>query len=117
MPSIAGRWQHRREPGSLLYQNAALLLREAEIGHRRRVRLEPLDHVEQHPDVAVGGVGDEHVHPGVDQRGGPLPGLAEVADGRADEYAQLALQIMENDYLNGETIRIDGALRFPAKPS
>lgn len=37
--------------------------------------------------------------------------------GRADEYAQLALQIMENDYLNGETIRIDGALRFPAKPS
>ena len=37
--------------------------------------------------------------------------------GRADEYAQLAVQIMENDYLNGETIRIDGALRFPAKPS
>ncbi len=37
--------------------------------------------------------------------------------GRADEYAQLALQIMENDYLNGETIRIDGALRFPAKPN
>lgn len=35
--------------------------------------------------------------------------------GRADEYAQLALQIMENDYLNGEAIRIDGALRFPAK--
>jgi NAD(P)-dependent dehydrogenase (short-subunit alcohol dehydrogenase family) len=35
--------------------------------------------------------------------------------GRADEYAQLALQIAENDYLNGETIRIDGALRFPAK--
>ena len=36
--------------------------------------------------------------------------------GRADEYAQLALQIAENDYLNGESIRIDGALRFPAKP-
>jgi NAD(P)-dependent dehydrogenase (short-subunit alcohol dehydrogenase family) len=32
--------------------------------------------------------------------------------GRADEYAQLAMQIVENDYLNGETIRIDGALRF-----
>jgi NAD(P)-dependent dehydrogenase (short-subunit alcohol dehydrogenase family) len=32
--------------------------------------------------------------------------------GRADEYAQLALQIVENDYLNGEVIRIDGALRF-----
>jgi NAD(P)-dependent dehydrogenase (short-subunit alcohol dehydrogenase family) len=32
--------------------------------------------------------------------------------GRADEYASLALQIVENDYLNGEVIRIDGALRF-----
>lgn len=32
--------------------------------------------------------------------------------GRADEYAKLALQIVENDYLNGEVIRIDGALRF-----
>src|SRR6195952_3805852 len=32
--------------------------------------------------------------------------------GRADEYAQLALQIVENDYLNGEVIRIDGPLRF-----
>jgi NAD(P)-dependent dehydrogenase (short-subunit alcohol dehydrogenase family) len=32
--------------------------------------------------------------------------------GRADEYAQLAMQIVENDYLNGEVIRIDGAQRF-----
>ncbi len=32
--------------------------------------------------------------------------------GHADEYAQLALQIAQNDYLNGETIRIDGAQRF-----
>jgi len=32
--------------------------------------------------------------------------------GRADEYAQLALQIVDNDYLNGTTVRIDGALRF-----
>jgi NAD(P)-dependent dehydrogenase (short-subunit alcohol dehydrogenase family) len=32
--------------------------------------------------------------------------------GRPDEYAKLALQIVDNDYLNGETIRIDGALRF-----
>ena len=32
--------------------------------------------------------------------------------GSADEYAKLALQIVENDYLNGEVIRIDGALRF-----
>ncbi|MGE9809456.1 SDR family NAD(P)-dependent oxidoreductase [Janibacter sp. G1551] len=32
--------------------------------------------------------------------------------GHADEYANLALQIVDNDYLNGTTIRIDGALRF-----
>ena len=45
-----------------------------------RVALEPLDHVEQQPDVAVGGVGDEHVHARLDERGGALPGVAEVAD-------------------------------------
>ena len=33
--------------------------------------------------------------------------------GRADEYAQLAHHIAENVYLNGETIRLDGALRLP----
>jgi NAD(P)-dependent dehydrogenase (short-subunit alcohol dehydrogenase family) len=32
--------------------------------------------------------------------------------GHADEYARLAVQIAENDYLNGEVIRIDGAQRF-----
>ena len=35
--------------------------------------------------------------------------------GRADEYALLACQIAENVYLNGETIRLDGALRFTPK--
>ena len=32
--------------------------------------------------------------------------------GDPDEYATLALHIVENDYLNGTTIRIDGAQRF-----
>jgi NAD(P)-dependent dehydrogenase (short-subunit alcohol dehydrogenase family) len=32
--------------------------------------------------------------------------------GRPDEYAQLAQAIIEHDYLNGETIRMDGALRM-----
>jgi NAD(P)-dependent dehydrogenase (short-subunit alcohol dehydrogenase family) len=31
---------------------------------------------------------------------------------RPDEYAQLALAIVEHDYLNGEVIRLDGALRM-----
>jgi NAD(P)-dependent dehydrogenase (short-subunit alcohol dehydrogenase family) len=35
--------------------------------------------------------------------------------GRADEYAKLALHIADNVYLNGETIRLDGALRFTPK--
>jgi NAD(P)-dependent dehydrogenase (short-subunit alcohol dehydrogenase family) len=32
--------------------------------------------------------------------------------GLPDEYAQLACAILENAYLNGETIRLDGALRM-----
>ncbi len=32
--------------------------------------------------------------------------------GNAPEFAQLARQIMENPYLNGETIRLDGAIRM-----
>lgn len=35
--------------------------------------------------------------------------------GRPDEYARLALEIANNDFLNGEVIRIDGALRFNAR--
>ena len=32
--------------------------------------------------------------------------------GRPDEYAQLAVAIIEHDYLNGEVIRMDGSLRM-----
>ena len=32
--------------------------------------------------------------------------------GAADEFASLALHIIENAMLNGETIRLDGALRM-----
>ncbi len=35
--------------------------------------------------------------------------------GIADEYASLAMQIVENGYLNGETIRLDGGIRMPPK--
>ena len=33
--------------------------------------------------------------------------------GYPEEFARLAVNILENDYVNGETIRIDGALRMP----
>ncbi|WP_403023287.1 SDR family oxidoreductase [Salinibacterium sp. GXW1014] len=32
---------------------------------------------------------------------------------RPSEYAQLALMLVEHDYLNGEVVRMDGALRMP----
>jgi NAD(P)-dependent dehydrogenase (short-subunit alcohol dehydrogenase family) len=32
--------------------------------------------------------------------------------GRPDEYADLAVFLLEHDYLNGETVRLDGALRM-----
>jgi NAD(P)-dependent dehydrogenase (short-subunit alcohol dehydrogenase family) len=35
--------------------------------------------------------------------------------GRPAEYAALVQHICENDYLNGDVIRLDGALRFPPK--
>jgi NAD(P)-dependent dehydrogenase (short-subunit alcohol dehydrogenase family) len=35
--------------------------------------------------------------------------------GRPEEYAQLACHIAENGMLNGETIRLDGALRMPPR--
>jgi NAD(P)-dependent dehydrogenase (short-subunit alcohol dehydrogenase family) len=35
--------------------------------------------------------------------------------GRPAEYAQLAVSIAENPMLNGETIRLDGALRMPPR--
>lgn len=35
--------------------------------------------------------------------------------GQPDEYAQLAADIVQNSYLNGTVIRLDGAVRLPAR--
>ena len=35
--------------------------------------------------------------------------------GDPDEFAHLAYHIVENDYLNGETIRVDGGIRMQPK--
>jgi hypothetical protein len=35
--------------------------------------------------------------------------------GRPEEFALLVESIVRNPYLNGENIRLDGALRFPPK--
>jgi NAD(P)-dependent dehydrogenase (short-subunit alcohol dehydrogenase family) len=48
-----------------------------------------------------------------DQLGAGVPFPKRL--GRPDEYADLAAQIIGNTMLNGETIRLDGALRMPPK--
>lgn len=35
--------------------------------------------------------------------------------GRADDYAMMAIQLLQNSYVNGETIRLDGAIRMPPR--
>ena len=35
--------------------------------------------------------------------------------GRPDEYAKLALMLIDHDYINGETVRMDGAIRMPPR--
>ncbi|MEY3060527.1 MAG: hypothetical protein RL000_1879, partial [Bacteroidota bacterium] len=35
--------------------------------------------------------------------------------GKPDEFAKLVWHIIENQYINGETIRIDGSLRMQPK--
>ena len=35
--------------------------------------------------------------------------------GRPEDYARLVQQIIANDMLNGEVIRLDGAIRLPPK--
>ncbi|CAM3837412.1 SDR family NAD(P)-dependent oxidoreductase [Smaragdicoccus niigatensis] len=54
----------------------------------------------------LAGVSDEY-RAGL-EAGVPFPSRL----GRPDEYAKLAAMIIEHDYLNGETIRMDGALRM-----
>ena len=35
--------------------------------------------------------------------------------GSPDDYAQMALALLENSYVNGETVRLDGAIRMPPR--
>jgi NAD(P)-dependent dehydrogenase (short-subunit alcohol dehydrogenase family) len=75
-------------------------------------------------DLAVGGVRVCTIAPGTFDTPllGGLPeenrqALAEAIPfpqrlGRPDEFAALAVHIVENEMLNGETIRLDGALRM-----
>ncbi|MEX1179691.1 MAG: SDR family NAD(P)-dependent oxidoreductase [Cucumibacter sp.] len=48
-----------------------------------------------------------------DALGGSIPYPARL--GEPSEFAQLAIAMIENDYFNGEVVRLDGALRMQPK--
>jgi hypothetical protein len=35
--------------------------------------------------------------------------------GYADELAAMVMQLLTNDYMNGEVVRVDGGIRMPPK--
>ncbi|GAA3002378.1 SDR family NAD(P)-dependent oxidoreductase [Microbacterium aurantiacum] len=51
--------------------------------------------------------------PAQDSLGQQVPYPARL--GKPDEYARLVMAIVDNGYLNGETIRLDGAIRMAPK--
>ncbi|WP_373308323.1 SDR family NAD(P)-dependent oxidoreductase [Microbispora siamensis] len=75
-------------------------------------------------DLAQYGIRVNTIAPGIVETPMPATVSAEFREGlaagvpfprrpaRPDEYAHLALTIIHHDYLNGEVIRMDGALRM-----
>ncbi len=78
-------------------------------------------------DLAVVGVRVNTIAPGIMDTpmlaGLPEPARQSLGEqvlfpqrmGTPDEFAHLAHHIIENDYLNGETIRMDGGIRMGPK--
>jgi hypothetical protein len=77
----------------------------------------PLPHRDSGGDDRAGDDPDAGVRKAGESAGGVLgPQVPHPKRmGRPGEYAALVQAIAENDYLNGEVIRLDGALRFPPK--
>jgi len=46
---------------------------------------------------------------------GVAPSEKVIGLGQPDEFARLVAHIIDNTYLNGEVIRLDGAIRMAAK--
>ncbi len=80
-------------------------------------------------DLAVYGIRVNTIAPGLINT--PIYGRSERAEafkaklgesvvfphrlGTADELASMVAEVVTNDYMNGETIRVDGAIRMPPK--
>ncbi|MEO5876027.1 MAG: SDR family oxidoreductase [Streptosporangiaceae bacterium] len=80
-------------------------------------------------DLAAVGIRVNTICPGIIDT--PIYGEGEAADafkaklaapipfpkrtGKASEFAHLVRSLIENDYMNGETVRFDGAIRFQPK--
>ena len=45
--------------------------------------------------------------------GAAIPNPARL--GKPEEFAKLVMAMVDNDYLNGEVVRLDGALRMQPK--
>ena len=61
------------------------------------------------PTPLLGGLSEEQIK----SIGGQVPHPSRL--GQPEEYAALAAHIVENPMLNGETIRLDGAIRMQPK--
>jgi len=77
-------------------------------GARPVQRRDPLQHHparhHEHPD--------DGPRPAVDEGRPGRPGAVPKRLGEAPEFASMALELITNGYMNGENIRLDGAIRM-----
>ena len=98
-----GQVAYAASKGGVVGHDAARRARPRRVGHPRRARSRP-------------GLFDTPLLAALPEEAREALGAGRSrsprASGRPDEYAALAAHIVENRMLNGEVIRLDGALRM-----